>query len=89
LDNWFSDKYTNVVDATEMPYEEMPIPEMTVTLATQSAQAASHGAEFAGYGVLAMGAFAGAYYLYKKSQAKAGSIDKTNLLEQDIEFSQV
>ena len=91
MDKWFNERYSEVVDATEMAYEEMPIPEMTITLATESAQAAaSHGTDYAAaFGVLAMGAFAGAYFMYKKNQTKASPVDKTSLLEQDLEFSQV
>jgi len=81
--------YDEVVEeATPDVEEEMT--EMTITLATQAAQAETSNSAYVGYGVLSMGAMiAGAAYLYKKRQVKQVVVDKTSLLDQDEEFEQV
>ena len=81
FEEWFNEKYSEVVDMTEAE------PEMIMYATKSAAQADSNA--YLGYGILSMGVvLASATYLYKKRQAKQVTIDNSGLL-QDQGFEQV
>ena len=91
FEDWFNDKHNKVQEATNYTYDEVvdmatPEPEEAVEEAVYLASkgaAATEGVNPAviGYGLLGMGvAIAGARFIYKKSQIKKGTVDKSSLL---------
>lgn len=93
FEEWFSQRYNNVVDITEVTYEEVqdivveeeeePDVIMYATKSAKVAKEANYSA-YVGYGILSMGVvLASATYLYKKRQAKQVVIDNSALLENE------
>ena len=87
FEDWFNSKYDKVQESTNYTYDEvvdmaMPEEETAVYLASKGA-AATEGVNPAviGYSILGMGVMlAGARFIYKKSQFKRGTVDKSSLL---------
>ena len=92
FEDWFAQKYDNVVDITEATFEEVHgldveevEPEMILYAAKSAAAAESDNSAYVGYGILSMGVVlaTSATYLYKKRQGKQVAIDNPSLIKNE------
>ena len=90
FEDWFNSKYDKVQESTNYTYDEVvdmatpePAVEETAVYLASKGAAATEGVNPAviGYSILGMGVMlAGARFIYKKSQVKRGTVDKSSLL---------